>query len=258
MRSFRQRRLTWCLLLALLCGGWTVVLLVVPGLVLDTLGEGGYLIGLLAAVPAFVVALVWSVVHLLRGLALGRRYPALPLTVNLVTLSIFLLGPVVGVLDLIDFQIHASARMEVVRQVASGALLPASPLIQVAPLPRGFSRGVSDGGGQRSIGVFQDPDRGILHVAFFPPRGLRLVSSTFLYCLKGCPPEVPNRFMPNALRAEPLGDGWYRVLYGPAWSDLVTAPAIERRGVAPTGASGTPGAAYPEEQEQESFTGRGR
>jgi hypothetical protein len=56
------------LLVSLLGSGWLVSTLLLPGLVVDLFGFGGWLLLTLLAVPAFAVGSLWSLGYLLYAL----------------------------------------------------------------------------------------------------------------------------------------------------------------------------------------------
>ena len=138
-------------------------------------------------------------------------FATLPLLVNLATLALILFTPLDEALDRRNFQTHYEERVEVVRRIESGELWSGEPLIQLVALPVEYPRTVSNGTGQRSITVYRD--EGALHVVFYPQGGLLGERSAFPYRSDGNLPSLPNRVLPDAIRSEPLGDRWHRVVF---------------------------------------------
>ncbi len=102
-----------------------------PGLVLDHLSLGGWLLFELLAFPVFAVSVLWSLVHLLMQLdrdAWGpvgdwrRAAPALGL--NAIALAVFLLPPCAQTVDHLDFWLHYSTRSTIVQAVQAGVVQP--------------------------------------------------------------------------------------------------------------------------------------
>ena len=196
---------------SLAASAWLVATRALPGVALDRLGERTYLLFLLLAVPVFAIACGGSMLHLATRHASGRG-AALPLLVNVLALGAFLLAPVGGLLDTLDFHVHRGAREDVVRQIEAGALWSGSPSDQVAFVPASYARSVSDGGGQRAVTVYRS--EGALHVVFFPPQGLGGPRSVFLYSASGAAPSLPEARLPQATRAERLDGHWFRLTLG--------------------------------------------
>ncbi len=199
------------ILVSALCSAWLVSTETLNRWVIDVVSEMAYLWFVLLALPAFAVALVWSLIHLLRARSTHRRAAATPLVINVLALLLFLapLGPIV---DRIDFHVHYAVRMEVVQRLEAGELWNGSPLHSFVPLPSpGYQRSVSNGAGQRGITVYRD--EGALHVVFHPVQGLLSEWAGFLYRSDGLAPSLPNRYLPDAVRSEPLGDRWHRVIF---------------------------------------------
>ncbi len=190
---------------------WLVATRALPGVALDRLGERPFLFFLLLAVPVFAVACGGSMLHLATRHASGRG-AALPLLVNALALGVFLLAPMGGLLDTLDFHVHRATREDVVRRIEAGALWSGSPSDQVAFVPSSYPRSVSDGGGQRAVTVYRTGDA--LHVVFFPPQGLGAARSAFLYSSSGAAPSLPEARLPQAVGAERLDGHWFRVTMG--------------------------------------------
>jgi hypothetical protein len=212
------------LLASLLCSGWLLSTSVLPNLVVDLFGFGGWLIVYLLAGPVFAFGLLWSVGYLLHVVSGSPwavtfrsrgdwRHGMLPLGIVLGALMGYLFAPLAWYGDLLDFWAHRAVRIEVVDRVESGDLRPFSafemPLVSLNQYPWS----VSMWGDKRRAMVYSAD--GALHIVFFPARRVG-ERSAFVYRSDGRPPSVLSEYLPGISaiqQSDPLADRWYRVVY---------------------------------------------
>ncbi|MHB1162814.1 MAG: hypothetical protein ACYC3V_21140 [Chloroflexota bacterium] len=198
------------LLVALACGGWLLSARFLTGYLVDALWELRFVLFELLALPAFVWAVLLSVVYLLRAPAAARRVAALLLAVNALALALFLVPmPLIGQMD---FQRHHAIRAEVVRRVEAGELWTGSPQQSIAFLPREYPTSVSNAAGQRGFTVCRED--GALHVVFYPVTNVLVDERTaIVYRSDGQPPSLASPRLPDTVSSERLGDRWHRVVF---------------------------------------------
>ncbi len=167
-----------------------------PGLVLDHLDFGGWLLFELLAFPVFAVSVLWSLVHLLMQLdrdAWGpvgdcrRAAPALGL--NAIALAVFLLPPCAQTVDHLYFWLHYSTRSTIVQAVQAGELQPqplagsGATVVSLEEHPWSVSRW----GEEKRAAIYRDGEA--LQVVFLlPVRGRGGGHVAFVYRSDGRPP----------------------------------------------------------------------
>ncbi|HKT24313.1 MAG TPA: hypothetical protein VJR04_06900 [Terriglobales bacterium] len=196
-RTIRSRALTVALcasgvVLFVSAYRWTLVEYLTP--FLEPLFEG-------VVVAFFFVALIWSLVHLIKHLKNEFTAAMLPLLVCLATAAIAVFVPFTALTTDLDFRFHFAARTAVVKDVLGGKY-GSGDLITLPPRLSYLS---SDDG---EIVRFQDQDRVL--ILFFSFRGILNSFSGFVYSSNDTAPRSSD-FGGNFVEVSRLRKNWFWV-----------------------------------------------